>query len=242
MRPRSLLFVPVLLFLTAALPAETLRVGLAVGFPPYQSMKDGRPEGLDVALTRALAQEAGFTVEWVPRPWDELLALLRLSHDLDAVAGMEQTGDRPRLYLLGKAQYFRRNMLVVRADGPPIRNLEDLADRAVAGDRGAFGEQILADRGLKADVRLVRTRSKDESFNALVTGRVAAALMPELVALALAKEHGVAVRLVDLGDPGSPVGLAFPKDRADLAVRLDLALGRLEKSGALRKLLASFRP
>lgn len=219
--------------------AETLRVGLATGFPPYQSVRDGHPEGLDVVLTEALAQEAGFTVEWVARPWDELLGILRLSHDLDAVAGMEQTGDRPRLFLLGKPQYLRRNMLVVRADGPPIQTLEDLADRAVAGDRGAFGEQILAARGLKADVRLVRTRTKEESFDALRSGRVAAALMPELVAQTLAKERGLAIRLVGIGDPGSPVGMAFPKDRPDLAARLDLALVRLEKNGTLRKLLAA---
>lgn len=230
----------VLLVVTNSVWGETLRVGLAVGFPPYQDAVAGRPLGLDVALTEAILRESGDTAVWVPRPWDEVLALLRTSNDLDVVAGMEQTGDRGNLFLLGTVLYSRRNALFVLESNPIIRSLDDLGGRAVAGDRDAFGELELAQRGVKSDVRLVRTSSKELAFEALVAGRVEAALMPEAVGQALARASGVEVRMVDLGDPGTPVGLAVRRGRPDLLARLDAAALRLEKSGVLRALRETY--
>lgn len=219
-----------------SLSAEVLKVGVAIGFPPYQDVRGGQPVGLDVALALAILLEAGDEPAWVPGPWDEVMALLRTPTDLDVVVGMEQTGDRGALYLLGTVLYLRRNVLFVLDPGPPIRSLDDLGGRAVAGDRDAFGEVELAQRGLKADVRLVRTPSKELAFDALVARRVEAAMMPEAVGRSLAKSLGVSVRMVDLGDPGTPVGLAVRRTRVDLMARLDAATDRLERSGVLRNL------
>lgn len=230
----------VLLLVASSISGETLRVGVALGFPPYQDIQWGHPVGLDVVLTEAILRESGDTAVWIARPWDEILGLLRTSNDLDLVVGMEQTGDRRVLFHLGAVLYVRKNALFVLDPGPPIRSLADLGGRAVAGDRDAFGELELAQRGLKADVRLVRTSTKEVAFEALVAGRVEAALMPEAVGRALAKASGVSVRLVDLGDPGTPVGLAARRDRADLMTRLDAAVVRLERSGVLRSLRESY--
>jgi len=229
----------VLLVVTSSVWCETLRVGVAVGFPPYQDTVAGRPVGLDVALAEVILRESGDTAVWVPRPWDEVMALLRTSNDLDVVVGMEQTGDRGNLFLFGVVLYSRKNALFV-VDHPGIRSLDDLGGRTVAGDRDAFGELELAQRGLKSDVRLVRTLSKELAFEALVVGRVEAALMPEAVGRALARASGVDVRMIDLGDPGTPVGLAVRRGRPDLLARLDAATLRLEKSGALRALRESY--
>ena len=54
--------------------------------------------------------------------------------------------------------------------------------------------------------------------------------------------RNVAVRTLDLGDPGSPVGLAFRKDEAALAARMDAAVDRLEKRGVVKALWEKFLP
>lgn len=230
----------VLLLVASSISGETLRVGVALGFPPYQDVQGGRPVGLDVVLADAILRESGDTAVWVARPWDEILGLLRTSHDLDLVIGMEQSGDRGVHFLLGEELYLRKNALFVLDSSPQIRSLDDLGGRAVAGDRDAFGELELAQRGLKADVRLVRTSTKEVAFEALAAGRVEAALMPEAVGRALARASGVSVRLIDLGDPGTPVGLAVRRGRPDLLVRLNAATARLERSGTLRALRESY--
>lgn len=232
----------VLLLLAATVGAQNLRVGLATGFPPYQYVAEGRPAGLDVLLAEAVVREAGMTLTWVQRPWDEVVAILRTSADLDLVVGMEKTEPRKALFLFGRTLYTRRNCLFVRADDRAIRSLEDLSGQAVAGDRDAFGEDLLGHKGLKTDVRLIRTPTKDAAMAALALGRVSAALMPEAVGLTLARQRGVAVKVIDLGDPGTPVALAFPPGHRALADLLDQAVERLEKAGTLQKILRPFQP
>lgn len=194
-----------------------------------------------MVLTEAIVHQAGDRVEWVVQPWDELMGILRTSHDLDAVAGMEQSGNRPQQFLLGRPQYQRRSVLVSLAGPGQVARLDDLVNQPVAGDRGSFGEQVLNARGLGGDVRLLRTATKEQSFALLMSGRVVASLMPDGVARYLAKLRGIPIAILDLGDPGTPVGLAFSKDRPDLAARLDRAVEALERSGDLRRLIAAQR-
>ncbi len=240
MRIRRSVLVLAAMLLATSLGAQTLRVGLALGFPPYQYSIAGRPAGLDVDLTEAILHEAGYTVTWVQGPWDDVLATLRTTRDLDLVAGMEKTGIRRTLFLLGRTLYARKNLLFLRANEPAIHRLEDLVGRAVAGDRDSGIEELLASRGLKDDVRLVRTQTKEEAFAQLSTGKVAAAIMPEAVGWTLARKADIVVKVLDFGNPGSPVGLAFPRDRPELLKQLDEAVLRLEARGTIRTILSRF--
>lgn len=222
------------------LSAEHLRAGVATGFPPYQYAQNGQPAGLDVELAEAVVKEAGLDLIWTQAPWDDLTAVLRLTKDLDFLTGMENTGERKNFYIFGKTLYIRKNLLFVLATNREIQRIEDLNGRPVARDRDAFSEDLLVGKGLKSDVRLVKTESKEAAFTMLATGKVVAAFMPEAVGRALARQAGVSVRTIDLGDPGSPVGFAYRRDLATLAARLDAAIDRLEKKGELPKILSRF--
>lgn len=235
-------FLAMFIFVSSSLFAESIRVGVASGFPPYQYEKNGRPAGLDVELTEALAAELGVTILWTQAPWDNLTARMRLTKELDLLIGMEKTSERQKLYLLGKSLYTRKNLLFLRADETTIQNLNDLTDRLVARDRDSYSEELLSAKGLRTEVRMVKTETKEEAFAALASGRVVAAFMPEAVGYTLAQQSGVSVRTLDVGDPGTPVGLAFPKNGGDgLLRRFDEAVGRMEKSGELSRLLARYR-
>lgn len=230
-----------LFLLSGGAIAEHLRGGVATGFPPYQFTQNGQPAGLDVEVAQAVVKEAGMEVLWTQAPWDDLTAVLRLTKDLDFLTGMENTGDRKNVYLLGRTLYVRKNLLFVLETNGKIRRVEDLSGQPVARDRDAFSEVLLDGKGLKSEVRLVKTDSKEAAFGLLAAGKVAAAFMPEAVGWALARQAGVAVRTIDLGDPGSPVSFAFRRDSAALAARLDGAILRLEKSGVLARILARYR-
>jgi len=230
---RYLLLAALALF-SVTLSAQPVKAGIATGFPPYQFVQDGHPAGLDHDLAEAIAKEAGVTLLWTQGPWDDLTATLRLTADLDILVGMEKSGDRKTLFLLGRTLYTRRNLLFVLEKSSLIRRLEDLSTLPVARDRDAFSDELLADKGLAADIRLVRTETKEAAFAALVDGSVVAAFMPEAVGWTLARQSGVMVRTLDFGDPGTPVGLAFRKGQEALVQKFDKAAERLEKRGDLK--------
>lgn len=240
-RTRSV-FAVILFLLAPPLAAQApLRAGVATGFPPYQYSQDGHPAGLDVELAEAVAREAGRTLVWTQGPWDEITATLRFGGDLDLVVGMEQTGERLNLFRLGTPLYNRRNVLFLLAKGRPIERLEDLAGLAVARDLDSYSEELLGEKGIRNGIRLVKTESKQAAFAALLQGTVVAAFMPEAVGWSLARQAGVAVRTLDLGDVGSPVGLAFRKGNDALANSLDAAVARLVAKGTLKSLLSRWQ-
>lgn len=241
MELRSFVLPFLFLLLFGTLEAQTLHVGAATGFPPYQYVAEGKPAGLDVELAEAIAKEAGAVLVWTQGPWDDLTSLLRLTGELDFLTGMEMTGERTGLFLFTRPLYARRNLLFVLEKESRILRLEDLEGKPVARDKDAFSETLLTQKGLKTEVRLVKTDSKEEAFAALVSGRVLAAFMPEAVGWTLARQAGIAVRTLDLGDPGSPVGLAFRKDQNRTVTRMDAAVDRLEKRGVLKGILDKYR-
>lgn len=238
---RLVLPVIVLVLCSGTAGAQILQVGAATGFPPYQFVQDGHPAGLDIELAEAAAKEAGLSLVWTQGPWDELTSLLRLTDDLDFLTGMEMTGDRMSLFRFGRTLYTRRNLLFLLETETRITKVEDLDGLPVARDKDAYSETLLTRKGLKADIRLVKTDTKEEAFGALVSGRVVAAFMPEAVGWTLSRRLGIAVKTIDIGDPGSPVGFAFRKDQAETAARMDEALDRLGRRGQLKVLLDKYR-
>ena len=63
-------------------------------FPPEVYSKNGKPAGLDVALTKELATSLGVGVTWVPSSFDGLIAGLQADKCDIALSGMTPRGKR----------------------------------------------------------------------------------------------------------------------------------------------------
>jgi ABC-type amino acid transport substrate-binding protein len=221
--------------------SQMLAIGFADGYPPYQFIDAaGKPAGLDIDIARALASEMGVGTRIVQGPWDDMVNLLRRSLDLDVVGGMEESEERAKLFDFSAAVYLRKNMIVVLATNRDIRGIKDLNGRTISGDRGSYGEALIARNGDTDKVRIAASKSKEEAMTMLKTGRVEASLMPDAVAVDLARKAGVAIRLVDIGDPGSPVAFAVPRGNQTWLPRLDAALLRLKAGGKIQAILAKW--
>ncbi|TDT89743.1 amino acid ABC transporter substrate-binding protein (PAAT family) [Pseudodesulfovibrio indicus] len=221
----------------AAALDEVYHCGMALGYPPYQYLDEGgEPDGLDVEVARMVFERMGAKPAFEPGIWDNVVASLRLDR-LDCVAGMEINDERRVFFDFTTPYYSRRVVLFVRAEDRSINGLKDLHLKAVAGDRHSFVERRLQEEGLLRTVRIVKTRTKDESMRMLLQGNVIAVIAPRAVGLSLARRYGMAVRVIDVGDPGSPVGFAVAKGNAELRDRMENALRELEQSGLLQPVL-----
>eukprot|EP00831_Metopus_contortus_P052554 TRINITY_DN44110_c0_g1_i1.p2 TRINITY_DN44110_c0_g1~~TRINITY_DN44110_c0_g1_i1.p2 ORF type:complete len:185 (+),score=23.04 TRINITY_DN44110_c0_g1_i1:227-781(+) len=136
--------------------------------------------------------------------------------------------------------YKRKGMVFVRADSF-IHSVYDLRWQVVAGDRDSFVEQVLRDEGLYKHIRLYQTRSKDQSMLLLKNREVVAVIAPRAVGEYLARKHAVAVRMIDVGDPGTPVGIAVAKGNEALLRQLTTALQKLAEQGGVEEVLQRWR-
>jgi polar amino acid transport system substrate-binding protein len=105
-----------------------LRVGMQVGYPPFQ-MRDrtGRLEGLDIDLAKMAAKELSARVHIEERSWDNLMDAL-VSDEVDLImSAMTITPQRNlRVMFTDPALVTGRMFLVKRGDLPEIRSAKDL--------------------------------------------------------------------------------------------------------------------
>ncbi|WP_319584449.1 transporter substrate-binding domain-containing protein [uncultured Pseudodesulfovibrio sp.] len=231
-------FLVFLLAPVAASAEETLLdCGMAKGYPPYQFLdEEGEPAGLDIEVARLLFSRLKVRYRLAPGAWDDVVANLRLGR-LDCVCGMEINHARRSFFDFTKPYYNRKVVIFLPRDDASIQSVGDLVGKAVAGDRHSFVEEYLKDHGLLSLIRIVKTKSKEQSMRMLKEGKVVAVIAPLAVGRFLADRDGLDLRIMDVGDPGSPVGLAVEKGNADLLRDLDTAMQALRQEGKLQTVL-----
>ena len=210
---------------------EELRCGVATGFPPYQFSLDGEPAGFDVDVARAVCARLGLTPRFEQGDWDNVINLLRFGN-LDVIVGMEVNSFRGEFFDFTAPYSTRHDAVFVLANSTATRE-EDLFGGVVTGDRHSFVELHWQERGIHRNIRVTQTGTKAEAMQSLAEGRSLAAIMPLEVGRYLAREKGLAVRVLLEPDPGSDVAVALPKGRPELLRRLNEALEALRTDGEL---------
>ena len=147
-------------------------------------------------------------------------------------------GERLSLFDFSLPIYRRENVIVVPTADGQTWGVKDLAGRTITGDKGTYIENLIERTGV--NVRIMTTSSKEEAMGLLKAGDVSACLMPRAVALYLGRKLDLPIRVVGVGDAGSPVVFAFPKSGSAWRARFDRAIGLLKSSGRLDAILAAW--
>lgn len=223
--------------------ADEVIIGFALGFPPYQYQDATQsPVGIDMEVAKVVFQEMGLRSRIVQGPWDDIVAKLRLGQGVDVAGGMEITGERQELFDFSLPLYHRKNVIFVLEDTLEISSLGDLKGKLITGDRNSYIETLLHQRGDRKDIRIIQTESKEEAFQLLVHHRVEACLMPYAVGKTLAQGQRVKVRVIDVGDRGTPVAFAVKKGNKHLLNRLNIAIEQVQRKGLLTPYLGQADP
>ena len=109
---------------------------IAVGectFAPFEYIDEttGQPAGFDVDLIHAIAEAAGFEVEYRNMDWNSLIAALQTGEADLVVSGMTITDERA-LEVKFSDPYFESGQAWCVEEGSPIKALDDLAGKTVA--------------------------------------------------------------------------------------------------------------
>lgn len=164
------------------LAGRPLICGINGQLPGFSSLAaDGRYEGFDVDLCRAVAAALGEGVRLELRPLTlaESLTAVRsgevdlLARNLTMTLGRDASGGNG-LSFAPVMVHDGGGVLVPRASG--IRRLSDLRDHTVCVVSGSTSELVLADRlrALAVAYTPLRFRSADDTFSAYLAGRCAA--------------------------------------------------------------------
>lgn len=169
------LMAPLLLcLLTAPVFAEPIKIAHHRLLPPFAEVKDGRSTGLMIDIFRAAAERAGYQIEFVPVPIEQMEATLKDGRAIAAIP-LAITPERRQTLDFSDTLLMTGGALYVRAGGTVPDSLAALAGKAVVTPRtGPLAAYI---RKTAPDVKLEVTEDYETSLERLVSGKADAAAL-----------------------------------------------------------------
>jgi polar amino acid transport system substrate-binding protein len=218
---------------------ETLVVGTNAAFPPFEYVgDDGKPDGFDVALIKAIGEKAGFEVQIQDMEFDSLVSSIGNKIDV-AIAGMTVTEERMKTVDFSDS-YYEAVQDVIVPKGSAIATADDLKGLKIGVQLGTTGE-FIADEIEGAEVAAYNKAV--DAVNDLNNGRVDCVIVDKNPAEVFGAQFPDQVDVL----PGTNFdfepenyAIALPKGNTELAEKINAALKALKEDGTYDSLVKKY--
>jgi len=212
-----------------------LIVGVNFDYPPFEFADEhGEPQGYDVDLIRAVAEQLKQPLVIKVGPWSDMRAALTRG-EIDVLPGMLYSEQRDLEFDFTASHLTVAYSIFVRKDTPAIASEDDLEGKAVIVEAGS----LMHDRMLQLNLagELIEVASEPEALRLLSTGRYDCALVPYQAGLLILRHDNLA-NLEPSGSPVYNVDLCMAVKEGNTALRdqLDEALALVKRSDAYRRI------
>ncbi len=219
--------------------ASKIVVGTNAAFPPFEYVgDDGKPDGFDIALIKAIGEKAGFEVEIQDMEFDSLVSSIGNKIDV-AIAGMTVTEERTKMVDFSDP-YYEAVQNVIVPKGSSIATADDLKGLKIGVQLGTTGE-FIADEIEGAEVSAYN-KSVD-AVNDLNNGRVDAVIVDKNPAMVFGAQFKEKVDVLDGAAFNFDVenyAIALPKGNTELANKINDALKQLKQDGTYDSLVKKY--
>jgi len=159
-----------------------LKIATDAAYPPFESIDTKTSEivGFDIDFMKAIADAAGFEVEFVSVDWEGILIGLDAEKYDAVISAVSITEERKKEYDYSEPYYAISQALLLKTeDAEGITILDDLATKKIGAQNGTTGA-IFIDNNKK--VKLVPYKDNALAIEALIRGDVAAVVCDHPVA------------------------------------------------------------
>lgn len=207
-------------------------------FPPYEYLDDeGRPEGFNIQLIRALAREAGMSVEIRLGPREDRM------REFDAgetdVMFLSYTEERAGRYQLLDQTWTLAQVVMMRPGLPRYpRGIDDLWGLRIAVDENSINHQLLAALPESRRPTLTIVSTREEEITAFERGEVDGIAGNHLTMRFLMgplADNATEVPLIS-----RPYQLAVLPGREPIVAPLRMALDRLKNNGEFDRIVEQY--
>lgn len=225
----------------ASVPStESYIVGVDANYPPYD-FKDERgiPQGFDVDIIRAIAQNQALKINIIPQDWEVLVEGVDNAQSHLAMSGFYKSEERMEKYLVSDTYAWGRDAIGVRSDDISTKTLQDLSGKKVATLADSpYIEQLEAVMG-KGSPNIVARPSGFLAFKELAQGGAEAVLGEYGVLRYYAKQFpNVNFKITGEGEDFEPYEIAIiaPKSQTELMTKINAGLANIVADGTYAKI------
>lgn len=231
----SILLSMTLLFSSSA-SAETLRIGVEGAYPPFSSVnKDGKLEGFDIEIAKALCADMAVECKLIKQDWDGIIPAL-IARKFDAIiASMSITEERLEKVDFTKPYYKSPARFITKKGSDIEISTEGLKGKSVGVQRGTVSDKFITGTfGEGVDIK--RYGTQEEAYLDLNAGRVELVFADAFVLMEFTgSDNGAAYDFVggsytDKKYFGEGIGIAVRKGDTELTEKLNKAIDNIRMS------------
>ena len=224
----------------AAAGMPVVRVGTHAEYQPVEFV-DGNGDivGFDVDIVNAIAERAGFTVEWTNTKWDGIFVALA-NGEFDAVASAVTITEERKQSIDFSEPYFNAGQAIATsADNTTITGPESLTAGVKVGVQLGTTGDIWLTENTDADVQ--RFDENPLAVQALAAGDIDA-VVGDSPTLADILQKNAELNLKIVGEPFTDefYGIGIRKDLTDLKASIDAALAEIKADGTYDEIYAKY--
>jgi arginine/ornithine transport system substrate-binding protein len=226
---------------------KVVRIGVEGAYPPFSYVTtDGKLEGFDIDIARALVAAMGAEVKLIPQDWDGIIPAL-LARKYDAIiASMSITEERKKKVAFTDKYYNTPGKFVCKKGAMKDFTRAEVAEatkgKSIAVQRATIHDRFVTEQGGKG-VKVKRYGTQDDAYLDLVAGRVDM-LLADSVAIDdgfLKKPEGQGFQFIgpDLSEVeyfGEGAGIAIRKQDTDLVEMFNKAIKQIRQDGTYKKI------
>jgi arginine/ornithine transport system substrate-binding protein len=226
---------------------KIIRIGVEGAYPPFSSTTpDGKLEGFDIDIAKALVEAMGAEIKLVPQDWDGIIPAL-MARKYDAIiASMSITEERKKKvaftnkYYQTPAKFVCKKGAVKEFTRAQVANAT--AGKKIGVQRATIHDNFITDNGGKGVV-IKRYATQDEAYMDLAAGRVDM-LLADSVAMDegfLKKPEGqnyqfIGPSLTEKKYFGDGAGIAIRKQDKDLVELFNKAIDKIRADGTYKRI------
>lgn len=227
---------------TAGAQELTLKIGTEGAYPPFNNLTpDGKLEGFDVDIAKALCEEMKAKCEFVTQDWDGIIPALQAGKFDAIIASMSITPERKEQVDFTNKYYHTPPAIVAPKDSD-IKGVtkEDLAGKTI-GVQGSTTHFNYAEKTY-TDSTINPYPTAQEYQLDLANGRIDAASDDIVVVQQfLDTPEGACCKLVGTIKPvpeihGEGVGIALRKGEAELKAKFNAAIDAIRANGKYKEI------
>jgi polar amino acid transport system substrate-binding protein len=228
--------VTVLISASTASGEPALRIGMELGYPPFEMRDDkGQPAGVSVDIATALGASLGRSVDIQNLPFDGLIPALRTGKIDLILSSMTSTEERARAIDFSEP-YLRTGLCLLVGKATDIQSAADLdrTGRTVAVKKGTTGH-LYASKNFK-NAKVLVLDKEGSAVLEVVQGKADAFVYDQMSVYSHWRRNEAATRAVLTPFQGESWAIGLRKGSDDLRAKVNAFLKSYRDSGGFEKL------
>ena len=219
-------------------------VGMEAAYVPYEYFDNGKIVGYDCDLAQKIADKIGVKVRFVDTDWSGIIPALYAGKFDVIMSAMTMTKERAEKVLFSMPYGDASAMILLRANGDPIKTADDMSGHAIGSQLGSAPAQVaqrfeakLKQQGKPGYTELKLYEHFPEAYLDLLNHRTDAVINSLSSLDVVMKDQPGKYRMIGgIQDIKAYFGLAFRKDDAAMQKVANDVLAQMKADGSLAKL------